>query len=226
MQRHFEDELRKLKEQLLLMGGFVESAIAKSIQSLTERDNDLARQVIADDKTVDQLDLDVDNLCLRLLALYQPTAADLRFITASLLINNNLERMADQAVNIAQRVLELNEMPTLKPLIDIPRMSNISQEMTRDSLDAFVQRDAEIARLVRSRDPELDNLNLQVFRELLTYMMSDMTTITRAVNLILISRNLERIGDHATNIAEEVIFMVEGAVVKHTPPVLPTNSEN
>jgi phosphate transport system protein len=216
MQRHFDEELQHLKEQLLLMGGYVETAIDKSIRALTERNSDLAQGVIDEDKQVDDLELDVDNICLRLLALYQPTAADLRFITASILINNNLERMADQAVNIAERVVELNELPVLKPYIDIPRMSSIAQSMTQDSLDAFVQKDIVKAREVMARDNQLDMLNSQIFRELLTYMMSDPATITRAVNLILISRNLERIGDHATNISEEVIFMVEGAVVKHS----------
>jgi len=216
MQRHFDEELQHLKEQLLLMGGYVETAIDKSIRALTERNSDLAQEVIDEDKQVDDLEIDVDNICLRLLALYQPTAADLRFITASILINNNLERMADQAVNIAQRVIDLNELPVLKPYIDIPRMSSIAQSMTQDSLDAFVQKDIVKARDVMARDNQLDMLNNQIFRELLTYMMSDPTTITRAVNLILISRNLERIGDHGTNISEEVIFMVEGAVVKHS----------
>jgi phosphate transport system protein len=216
MQRHFDEELQHLKEQLLLMGGYVETAIDKSIRALTERNSELAQEVIDEDKEVDVLEIDVDNICLRLLALYQPTAADLRFITASILINNNLERMADQAVNIAQRVIDLNELPVLKPYIDIPRMSSIAQSMSQDSLDAFVQKDIVKARDVMARDNQLDMLNNQIFRELLTYMMSDPTTITRAVNLILISRNLERIGDHATNISEEVIFMVEGAVVKHS----------
>ncbi len=216
MQRHFDDELQHLKEQLLLMGGYVETAVDKSIRALTERNSDLALEVIVEDKLVDSLEIEVDNICLRLLALYQPTAADLRFITASILINNNLERMADQAVNIAERVAELNELPILKPYIDIPRMSNIAQSMTQDSLDAFVQKDVAKAREVMARDNQLDMLNNQIFRELLTYMMSEPSTITRAVNLILISRNLERIGDHATNISEEVIFMVEGSVVKHS----------
>ncbi len=216
MQRHFDDELQHLKEQLLLMGGYVETAVDKSIRALTERNSDLALEVIAEDKLVDSLEIEVDNICLRLLALYQPTAADLRFITASILINNNLERMADQAVNISERVAELNELPILKPYIDIPRMSNIAQSMTQDSLDAFVQKDVAKAREVMARDNQLDMLNNQIFRELLTYMMSEPSTITRAVNLILISRNLERIGDHATNISEEVIFMVEGSVVKHS----------
>jgi len=198
------------------MGGYVETAVDKSIRALTERNSDLALEVIAEDKLVDSLEIEVDNICLRLLALYQPTAADLRFITASILINNNLERMADQAVNISERVAELNELPILKPYIDIPRMSNIAQSMTQDSLDAFVQKDVAKAREVMARDNQLDMLNNQIFRELLTYMMSEPSTITRAVNLILISRNLERIGDHATNISEEVIFMVEGSVVKHS----------
>jgi len=216
MQRHFDDELQHLKEQLLLMGGSVETAINKSIRALTDRNSDLAQDVITHDEDIDQMEISVDNVCLRLLALYQPTAADLRFITASILINSNLERIADQAVNIAERALELNLQPILKPLIDIPRMSRIAEEMTMKSLDALVQRDADKARAVRMMDNELDDLNEQVFRELLTYMMSDGSTITRAVHLILISRSLERIGDHATNIAEEVIFMVEGAVVKHS----------
>ncbi len=218
MQRHFDDELSHLKEQLLRMGGMVELLIAKSIQSLKERNTFLALEVESEDEKVDVLENEIDNTCFRLLALHQPAARDLRFITASILINNNLERMADQAVNIAQRVVDLNDLPLLKPLIDIPRMSTIAQQMTKDSLNAFVNQDAATAKDIRNRDVDLDNLNEQLFRELLTYMMNDPKTIARAVHLMLIARNLERIGDHATNIAEEVIFMIEGEIVKHSPP--------
>ena len=226
MQRHFDEELVHLKEQLLLMAGKVELLIVKSIQSLTERNSSLAQEVLKEDENIDLMENEIDNICLRLLALHQPAAIDLRFIMASILINNNLERMADQAVNIAERAMELNEMPTLKPLIDIPRMSTIAQAMTKESLDAFVNRDAKKAEAVRKRDSELDNLNEQVFRELLTYMMSDTHTIARAVHLMLIARNLERIGDHATNIGEEVIFMVQGEIVKHTPPDISVPQRN
>jgi len=172
---------------------------------------------IASDDRVDSLDLEIDEDCLRLLALHQPAAKDLRFITTAMKITTDLERMADQAVNICQRAIELNEEPQLKPYIDIPIMSQLSQKMMREALDAFVRRDADLARQVIPADNKVDALKNQVFRELLTFMMEDPRTIPRAIRLILVSRHLERIADHATNIAEMVVFLVEGKSIRHAP---------
>ena len=197
------------------MASMIETAIANAVKSLIERDSDLARLVVQSDEQVDALELEIDKQCVDLLALRQPLAIDLRFITSSIKITNNLERMGDLAVNIAERVIPLSQEPQLKPLIDIPRMATITQTMVKDSIDAFVNRDTELARSVYQRDSTVDALNDQIFRELLTYMMQDPANITRAVHLILISRHLERIADHSTNIAEEVVYIVKAKVVKH-----------
>ncbi len=215
MERHFDQQLGSLRKNLIQMASMVETAIANAIKSLMERNSELARQVVDSDDKVDGLELEIDKQCVDLLALRQPMAMDLRFITSAIKIINNLERMGDLAVNIAERVIPLNQEPQLKPLIDIPRMATITQTMVKDSIDAFVNRDTELARSVYERDSTVDALNDQIFRELLTYMMQDPGNITRAVHLILISRHLERIADHSTNIAEEVVYIVKAKVVKH-----------
>ncbi len=215
MERHFDEELNRLKEKLLRMASLVEESISRAMKALVDRNPDLAAEVIKHDEEVNMLEIEIDELCLKLLALMQPIAVDLRFITSAMKIGNDLERMGDQAVNIAERTLELLKQPQLKPLIDIPRMSTLAQKMVKDSLDAFVNKDAHLARDVCARDDQVDNINDQVFRELLTYMMEDASTITRAVDLILIGRHLERIADHATNIGEDVVYIVEGKTIKH-----------
>ena len=215
METHFQQELNQLKEHLLKMAGLAERAISNAIEALVKRDTSLAEKTIGEDEQINQMELVIDDWCLKLLALHQPMAADLRFITSAMRINIELERIGDLAVNIAERVVSLNQEPQLKPYIDIPRMAEITKDMVKDVLDAFVNGDAELARSVCERDDQVDGLNDQVFRELLTYMISDPKTITRAVHLIIVSRCLERIADHATNIAEGVIFMVKALVIKH-----------
>jgi phosphate transport system protein len=216
MQRHFHEELETLKQTLLAMGGLVEDQIRRVLRALVERDSDLAQEVIARDREVNSYDLEVDEKCVELLALHQPAAGDLRFITTAMKIATDLERIGDQAVNMGQRVLELNREPQLKPYIDLPRMAELAQSMVKESLDAFVARDTELARQVCGEDDAVDALKEQIFRELLTFMMEDPKTIPRAIRLILISRFLERVADHATNIAEMVIYMVESKMVRHT----------
>ena len=216
MQRHFHEELEALKQTLLAMGGLVEDQIRRVMRALTERDDALAQEVIDRDRQVNAYDVEVDETCVNLLALHQPAAGDLRFITTAMKIVTDLERIGDQAVNIGQRVLELNREPQLKPYIDLPRMAERAQAMVKESLDAFVTRDTELARRVCAADAEVDALKEQIFRELLTFMMEDTRTISRAIRLILISRFMERVADHATNIAEMVIYMVEGKMVRHT----------
>jgi len=216
MQRHFHEELEALKQTLLAMGGLVEDQIRRVMRALIERDDALAQEVIDRDQQVNTYDVEVDETCVSLLALHQPAAGDLRFITTAMKIVTDLERMGDQAVNIAQRVLELNREPQLKPYIDLPRMAEKAQRMVKESLDAFVARDTELARHVCAEDAEVDALKEQIFRELLTFMMEDARTIPRAIRLILISRFLERLADHATNIAEMVIYLVDAKMVRHT----------
>jgi phosphate transport system protein len=216
MQRHFHEELEALKQTLLAMGGLVEDQIRRVMAALMERDSDVAQEVIDRDRQVNAYDVEVDEKCVELLALHQPTAGDLRFITTAMKIVTDLERIGDQAVNIAQRALELNREPQLKPYIDLPRMAERAQRMVKESLDAFVARDTELARRVCAEDEEVDALKEQIFRELLTFMMEDARTIPRAIRLILISRFLERVADHATNIAEMVIYMVDSKMVRHT----------
>ena len=198
------------------MGGLVEDQIRRVMRALLERDDALAREVIERDRQVNQYDVEVDEKCVELLALHQPAASDLRFITTAMKIVTDLERMGDQAVNIAQRVLELNREQQLKPYIDLPRMAEKAQLMVKQSLDAFVARDTELARKVCAEDEEVDALKEQMFRELLTFMMEDARTIPRAIRLILISRFMERVADHATNIAEMVIYLVDAKMVRHT----------
>jgi phosphate transport system protein len=212
---HFEAELQALRNQLLTMGGLVEERVHRAVHALIHRHEEEAQRIIATDKEINDLQIDIDNRCLKLLATQTPLAVDLRLITSAMKINADLERVGDQAVNIAESVLVLLPQPPLKPLIDIPRMATIAEKMIRDALDSFVKKDAEVARDVLRRDDEVDDLKDQVFRELLTYMMADPGTIQRALSLILISRNLERIADHATNIAEDVIFITEAKDVRH-----------
>jgi len=216
MTRHFHDELEALKQTLLAMGGLVEDQIRRVMRALLERDDALAQDVIDRDRQVNTYDVEVDEQCVELLALHQPTAGDLRFITTAMKIVTDLERIGDQAVNIGQRVVELNREPQLKPYIDLPRMAERAQAMVKESLDAFVARDTELARRVCAEDAEVDAFKEQIFRELLTFMMEDPRTIPRAIRLILISRFLERVADHATNIAEMVVYLVEGKMVRHT----------
>ena len=216
MPRHFHEELEALKQTLLAMGGLVEDQIRHAMQALVDRDDALASEVIERDRQVNAYDVEVDEQCVELLALHQPAAVDLRFITTAMKIVTDLERIGDQAVNIAQRVIELNREPQLKPYIDLPRMAERAQAMVKESLDAFVARDTELARRVRAEDDEVDALKEQIFRELLTFMMEDPRSIPRAIRLILISRCMERVADHATNIAEMVIYLVEGKMVRHT----------
>jgi len=211
----FQKELERLKEQLLKMAALVEEAIRGSVQSLVKRDTNLAQNVFDGEDRINRMENEIEDMCLKLLALRQPMAVDLRFITSALKIVTDLERMGDQAVNIAERSVSLNQEPQLKPYIDIPRMADIVQSMVRDVLDSFVKRDSKLARSVCARDDLVDGLNQQVFRELLTFMISEPTTIQRAVHLMIVCRCLERIADHATNIAEDVIFVVDARVIKH-----------
>ncbi|OPY69178.1 MAG: hypothetical protein A4E62_01895 [Syntrophorhabdus sp. PtaU1.Bin002] len=211
----FDLELKELKEKLLYEGSLVERAIQDAIKALLERTSDLAKKVIEDDDSVNAIEVEVDEFCLKLLALRQPAARDLRFITTAIKINYDLERIGDMAVNLCERVLELNQEPQLKPYIDLPTMANIVQMMVKESLDAFVKEDVQVASKVKQEDTKVDNYHDQIFRELLTYMIEDPKTITRATRLLFISKYLERIADHAVNIAELVIFMVEGKIIRH-----------
>jgi phosphate transport system protein len=213
--RHYEEELRDLRHRVLAMGGFVEKQIADAMQSLVSRDVAAAKLVIERDKTVNRMDVEVDDLCLRLLALHQPAAKDLRLITTALKITTDLERAGDIAENICERAIELTEEPQLKPLIDLPRMAALAQGMLRQSLDAFVREDVDLALKVCHDDDEVDLLTSQLFRELISFMMEDPRTITRAMRLIFVAKYLERVADHATNIAEMVIFMVKGKSIRH-----------
>ena len=212
---HFEEELQILKNRLLNMGALVEERVHDATNALIERRLDTAERIITSDQDVNELQIEIDERCLRLLALQQPMASDLRLITAAMKINADLERIGDQAVNIAEQAVRILAHPPLKPMIDLPRMAQIAEKMTRESLDAFVRKDAKLARAILARDAEVDQLKDQVFRVLLTYMMADPGTIERALGLILVSRHLERIADHATNIAEDVIFVVEAKDVRH-----------
>jgi len=213
--RHFQEELEQLKARLLVMGGLAEEQVRLAVKGLVERDRDLIDRVLMGDEPVNALHIEIDNRCFTLLALYQPMAVDLRAIVAAVKINTDLERVGDLAINIAEAGRQYSSHPPVKKLIDIPRMATIAQRMLRDALDAFVRRDTALAQGVLNEDDALDALKTQIFRELLTYMLQDPGTIEPALDLILISRHLERIGDHATNIAEDVIFMVSAKDVRH-----------
>ncbi|HXG49889.1 MAG TPA: phosphate signaling complex protein PhoU [candidate division Zixibacteria bacterium] len=220
--KKYEEDLKKLRENILTMGGLVEEQIHKAVKSLVERDSALAEAIIERDHEVNRLDVEIDELCIRLLALHQPAARDLRFITTGLKITTDLERIGDMAVNICERALELNQEPQLKPYIDIPRMAQISERMIRESLDAFVREDTDLALKVCKEDEEVDQLNSQIFREVISFMIADPLTINRAMKVSSISRYLERIADHATNIAEMVIFMVKGKSIRHLKELPPS----
>lgn len=216
--RQYEEELRQIKEKVLRLGGLVEEGIANSIKALVNRDSNLARTIIENDHIINGLEVEIDELCLKVLALRQPAASDLRLITTAIKIITDLERIGDMAVNLSERVLELNEEPPLKPYIDIPRMAEAAQRMLKESLDAFVNGDTELATRVLTEDDFVDDLNRQIFRELLTFMIEEPNTISRAMKILFISKYLERIADHATNIAEIVVFMVKGKVIRHIKP--------
>lgn len=212
---HFQDELQTLQERLLVMGGLAEERVRASIQGLMARDLTLIDKVLRNDEPINELHIEIDNRCFKLLALHQPMAVDLRAIVAAVKINTDLERVGDLAVNIAEAATRYARHPPVKKLLDIPRMGEIAQVMLRDSLDSFVRRDTTLAQHVLNEDDQLDGLKTQIFRELLTFMLQDPSTVEPAIDLILISRHLERIGDHATNIAEDVIFMVSARDVRH-----------
>jgi len=216
--RQFEEELTQIKDKVIRLGGIVESQIADAIKALIDRDSQLAEKSIERDHVVNGLEVEIDELCLKVLATRQPAASDLRLITTAMKIITDLERVGDEAVNISERAVELNREPPLKPFIDLPRMADASQKMLKESLDAFVNEDVKLASKVLADDDFVDNLNKQIFRELLTFMNEDPQSISSAMKVMFISKYLERIGDHATNIAELVIFMVKGKVIRHMAP--------
>jgi phosphate transport system protein len=213
--RHFDREIEHLKELLLRMGAMVEDSINESIRALLERDSSIAERVIAADDAIDQMELDIDQQTIELIAKMQPAAVDLRFVAAVMKITPELERMADLAVDVCERAIELNREPQLKPLIDIPRLARMAQDMVRQALDAFVRRDAVLARKVIAQDDDVDLITEQSFRELLTYMLEDSRNISRAIRLTFIGKYFERIADSATNICEMVVYLAEGKVIKH-----------
>jgi phosphate transport system protein len=215
MTKQFEEDLSTLKQQLLKMAAKAETMIHLSMQALVQRDKSLAAELPELEEDVNKLQLDVDDRCFKLLALRQPLAHDLRFIVAAGKISSDLERIGDLTINIFENTKVLLEFPELRPLIDIPKMADLSRQMVRDSLDAFVEEDATKARATVMRDDEVDDLKNQVFREVLTYMISDPQTIQVGMQLILVSRHLERIADHATNIAEDVVYLVEAKDIRH-----------
>lgn len=215
MERYFDQELAELKEALLRMAGLAERSVSQSLKALVQRDHGLAVKVDEEDEQLDKLEIEIDDRCIKLLALRQPIATDLRFITMAMKISSELERIGDQAVNIAHRAEELNKEPFLKPLVDIPRMAEHTQGMIHDSLDAFVYAKPDVARQVVERDEKVDLLNRQLHRELTSFMIEDPHTITRCLNLMSVAHNLERIGDHATNIAEDIVYLYEGRDIRH-----------
>lgn len=220
--RHYDEELEELHSKILEMGGFVEKQIVNAMTALVNRDDDLARLTIDRDHTANRMDVEVDELCLRLLALHQPAAKDLRLITTALKITTDLERIGDMAVNLSERVLELNQEPQLKPFIDLPRMAEVAEAMLRESLNAFVREDVDLALKVCRDDDIIDDLTAQLFRELLSYMAEDPHTISRGIRLIFVAKYIERVADHATNISEMVVFMVKGKSIRHLDTVPPS----
>jgi phosphate transport system protein len=214
--RHFDRDIEQTKELLLQMGAMVEDAISDSIRALLERDSAVAERVIAADDAIDQMELDIDQHTVELIAKMQPAAVDLRFVATAMKITPELERIADLAVDVCERAIELNREPPLKPLIDIPRLAKMAQDMVRQSLDSFVRGDAVLAREVIARDDEVDLLTEQSFRELLTYMLEDSRNISRAIRLTFVGKYFERMADGATNICEMVVYLVEGKVIKHS----------
>lgn len=223
-QRHFDEELADLKTKLLRMAGQAEDQIDKALSALVTRDSALAREVIERDHLVNSLDVEIDEESIRLLALHQPAARDLRLVTTAMKIATELERISDLAENVSERVIELNEEPQLKPYIDIPMMGNMARMMVKQSIDAFVKDDSQLARKVLADDDFVDNLMEQLFRELLSFMLEDTRTISRAIRLSFIAKYLERMADHATNIAELVVYLVEGKIIRHTTPPGPSKS--
>ncbi len=215
MERHFERDLEELKERLLWMGSLAERAVHQATQAVLECDSSVAEGVLVAEATINEMQIEIDDRVVRLLALHQLMAADLRFVLAVSRINADLERIGDQAVNMAQSALRIVRHPRVKPYVDLPRMSELAEEMVRESLDAMIRKDIELAKSVLARDDRVDQLRDQMFRELLTYMMGDSSVIFPAFELILVAKNLERIADHATNIAEDVIYMVAGQDVRH-----------
>jgi phosphate transport system protein len=213
--RHFVEELEDLQGRLLEMGTLVESAIHQSVQALVERSEELARQVLGNEDRINHLEIEIDELAVRLLALQQPMARDLRFLTAAIKINTDLERMGDLAVNIVERALALIQRPAVKPWVDIPQMARIVESMVRKSLDAFVRREPDLARGVLVSDDTVDRLRDSIIAELISFMQDNPATIPQGLDLILVARHLERIADHATNIAEDTLFLVKGVDVRH-----------
>jgi phosphate transport system protein len=216
MERHFDEELKELRKDILTMSNLAREAISESIEALKNHNKTQAQSVIDADSKIDELELVIDEKCIDLIACYQPMAKDLRFVTTGMKINAEIERIADLAVDIAQRVLELADKPLLKPLIDIPKLSDVAKNMVREAIDSFIKKDAVLANKVIKSDNEADNLRTSICNELINdYMAKDAGTATRAVPLLLIVRHLERICDHASNIAEDIIYMVEGKTIKH-----------
>lgn len=219
MHRQFEEELDEIKRSILTMAGLVEKCLEDISKALTTQDIDIAEAVIAMDEEIDQCEVGIDRLATEFIARHQPAATDLRFVIVAIKLGPELERIADNAVNIAERVLHFSKYPPLKPLIDLPRMLGLAHAMVSDAIAAYVARDARSAREVIRRDDEVDSLYMQIFRELLTYMIEDPKTISRAIDLILVARFIERIADQATNIAEEVVYLVEARPIRHVWPV-------
>ena len=218
MERHFEEEFDRIKSKILMMGSLVEEQIRNALTALVERDEALAQRVIENDHKVNTFDVEIDEMALDALVRYQPVARDLRFVTTAMKISTELERMSDLAENICERAIELNEEPQLKPYIDIPHMAERARIMVKESLDAFVKMDSALARKVIHDDDFVDNLTEQLFRELLSFMMENPKTISRAIRLSFIAKYIERLADHATNVAELVVYMVEGKIIRHTIP--------
>ena len=221
MERHFDESLKELKEDILKMGAYAEEAIYRSMEALKDRNKETAKNVIASDNRIDELELAIDEKCIDLIARHQPMAKDLRFITTGMKLNAELERIADIAVDISQRILEIVDKPLLKPLEDLPKLAAVAQNMVKMSIDSFISGDVETAKKALLKDSEADNLRNSIQKELVEeYMVKDGSTAPRAVQLLLIARFLERICDHTTNIAEDVIYMVQAKVVKHHPEKL------
>jgi phosphate transport system protein len=216
--RHLDEELAELKTKLVQMASLAEDQIDKALAALVKRDSALAYRVIEQDHKVNALDVEIDEDCIRLLALHQPAARDLRLVTTAMKISTELERISDLAENVCERTIELNEEPQLKPYIDIPRMGNLARIMVKESIDAFVKDDSVLARKVLAHDDLVDELMEQIFRELLSFMIEDPHTITRAIRLSFIAKYIERVADHSTNIAELVVYLVEGKIIRHTSP--------
>jgi phosphate transport system protein len=213
--RHFDEELEDLQKLLLEMGGLVEAAIRRATTAISARDASAAQEVIRNEARINQLEIEIDDFAVRLLALHQPMAKDLRFLTAAIKINNDLERIGDLAVNIVERSLSLAKRAPIRPAIDIPQMARLVDSMIRNSLDAFLRRDVELAREVLAADDAVDEQRTRAYSELVAYMQDDPASIPSALDLIFVARNLERIADHATNVAEDVLYLVQGIDVRH-----------